>query len=87
MKTLNDMGLTSASHVETGFAGWKAEGLPIQTYDEWQAATKTLLQGLTQHERDAILGQNAERIYGIGASTSPANPRTTVSNTRSISRE
>jgi rhodanese-related sulfurtransferase len=40
VKTLNDMGLTRASHIETGFAGWKAEGLPIVTYDEWQAARK-----------------------------------------------
>lgn len=40
MKTLNDMGLTRASHIETGFAGWKTDGLPIQTYDEWQAARK-----------------------------------------------
>ena len=40
MKTLNDMGLTRASHIETGFGGWKAEGLPIVSYDEWRAARK-----------------------------------------------
>lgn len=38
MKTLNDMGLTRASHIEAGFHGWRAEGLPIVTYDEWRAA-------------------------------------------------
>ena len=38
MKTLNDMGLTTASHIETGFAGWKADGLATITYDEWSAA-------------------------------------------------
>ena len=37
MKTLNDMGFTNASHIETGFGGWKADGLPILTYDEWTA--------------------------------------------------
>jgi rhodanese-related sulfurtransferase len=40
VKTLNDMGLARASHIETGFAGWKAEGLPVLTYDEWEAARK-----------------------------------------------
>ncbi|WP_277619170.1 hypothetical protein [Ilumatobacter nonamiensis] len=38
MKTLNDMGLASASHIETGFHGWRDDGLPIVTYDEWTAA-------------------------------------------------
>jgi len=38
VKTLNDMGLTRASHIETGFSGWKADGLPIVSYEEWQAA-------------------------------------------------
>lgn len=40
MKTLQDMGLERAAHVETGFGGWKADGLPIETYEEWQAARK-----------------------------------------------
>jgi hypothetical protein len=31
------MGLTNASHIETGFGGWEADGLPVITYDEWQA--------------------------------------------------
>ena len=35
---LNDMGLTSASHIETGFGGWKADGLPIVDYEEWRSA-------------------------------------------------
>ena len=35
---LQDMGFANASHIETGFAGWKADGLPIVTYDEWSAA-------------------------------------------------
>ena len=37
MKTLTDMGFTRASHIETGFHGWKADGLPIIGYDEWRA--------------------------------------------------
>jgi rhodanese-related sulfurtransferase len=37
VKTLNDMGLTNASHIETGIVGWKADGLPIVTYEEWKA--------------------------------------------------
>ena len=36
MKTLNDMGLARASHIESGFNGWKADGLPIVAYDEWR---------------------------------------------------
>lgn len=38
MKTLQEMGLARATHIETGFAGWKADGLPIVTYEEWSAA-------------------------------------------------
>ena len=37
VKMLNDMGLTSASHIETGFGGWKADGLPIVDYEEWKS--------------------------------------------------
>lgn len=40
VKTLNDMGLERASHIETGFHGWKADGLPIIGYDGWQAARR-----------------------------------------------
>lgn len=36
MKTLDDMGLGRASHVVTGFQGWRDDGLPIVTYDEWK---------------------------------------------------
>lgn len=39
MKTLTDMGLTRASHIESGFSGWKDAGLPIVTYDEWREAS------------------------------------------------
>ncbi len=38
MKTLNDMGLTRATHIETGFNGWKADGFDVVSYDEWRAA-------------------------------------------------
>ena len=41
MKTLNDMGLKRASHIESGFNGWKADGLPIVTYDAWRAARES----------------------------------------------
>ncbi len=39
-KTLQDMGLERVSHVETGFTGWEADGLPVQPYDEWKAARR-----------------------------------------------
>lgn len=38
MKALNDMGLTKAAHIETGFKGWCDDGLPVVSYDEWQAS-------------------------------------------------
>ena len=38
MKTLNDMGMDRASHIETGFGGWRDAGLDVVTYDEWRAA-------------------------------------------------
>jgi rhodanese-related sulfurtransferase len=41
VKTLNDMGLTNASHIETGIVGWKADGLPIVSYEEWKAARES----------------------------------------------
>ena len=31
-KTLQDMGLPKVSHIVTGFAGWKEDGLPVQDY-------------------------------------------------------
>ncbi len=38
MKTLNDMGMDRASHIETGFGGWRDDGLEVQSYDEWKAS-------------------------------------------------
>jgi rhodanese-related sulfurtransferase len=38
VQTLNDMGLEQASHIESGFKGWEADGLPVVRYDEWKAA-------------------------------------------------
>ena len=36
-RTLTEMGLTRVSHIETGFGGWKADGLPVTDYDTWKA--------------------------------------------------
>ena len=36
MKTLNDMGMDRASHIETGFHGWRDDGLDVQPYEEWK---------------------------------------------------
>ena len=33
-KTLLDMGVPRVSHIDTGFAGWESDGLPVVTYDE-----------------------------------------------------
>jgi len=38
VKTLDDMGMNRASHIESGFGGWRNDGLDIDTYDEWKAA-------------------------------------------------
>ncbi|WP_370232186.1 amidohydrolase [Cognatishimia sp.] len=35
------------------------------TYDAWVEATDTLLQGLTQQQRDAVLGGNARKAYKL----------------------
>lgn len=40
-KTLQDMGLERVSHIESGFSGWQADGMPVQPYDEWNAARKS----------------------------------------------
>ena len=40
MKTLNDMGMERASHIETGFHGWRDAGLDVSSYDEWTASRK-----------------------------------------------
>ena len=36
-KLLADMGMERLSHVETGFAGWKADGMAVEDYDTWKA--------------------------------------------------
>uniref|UniRef100_E6QML1 Putative metal-dependent hydrolase n=1 Tax=mine drainage metagenome TaxID=410659 RepID=E6QML1_9ZZZZ len=35
------------------------------SYSRWFEAVNTLLAGLSVEERDAILGANAERVYGL----------------------
>ena len=35
-KTLLDMGVPRVSHIDTGFAGWEAGGLPVVTYDDFR---------------------------------------------------
>jgi rhodanese-related sulfurtransferase len=37
-KLLKDMGLPKVSHIESGFGGWKAAGLPVVDHDTWKAA-------------------------------------------------
>ena len=36
-KTLRDMGMERISHIESGFGGWKADDMPVETYEEWKA--------------------------------------------------
>ena len=36
-KTLKDMGMEKISHIETGFGGWQADEMPIETYEDWKA--------------------------------------------------
>ena len=36
-KTLKDMGMEKISHIETGFGGWQADEMPIESYEEWKA--------------------------------------------------
>jgi len=38
VKTLNDMGMSNASHIETGFSGWQADDLPTVSYEDWLAS-------------------------------------------------
>ncbi|MGA9278513.1 rhodanese-like domain-containing protein [Ilumatobacter sp.] len=40
VKTLDEMGLERAAHVETGFTGWKGDGLPVATMEEWKATRR-----------------------------------------------
>ena len=35
-KALQDMGLPKVSHIESGFGGWKEDGMPVVTYDEFR---------------------------------------------------
>jgi len=35
------------------------------TYADWDSASRVLLSGLSEHERTAILGGNAQRFYGL----------------------
>ena len=35
-KTLQDMGLAKVSHIETGFGGWRADGLEVVDYDTYR---------------------------------------------------
>lgn len=36
-KALQDMGLAKVSHIETGFGGWRGDGLPTVDYDTYRA--------------------------------------------------
>lgn len=36
-KALQDMGLEKVSHIETGFGGWRSDGLPTVDYDTYRA--------------------------------------------------
>jgi len=40
VQTLNDMGLAKASHIETGFKGWQADGLDVVTHADWMASRR-----------------------------------------------
>ena len=35
-KAVQDMGLEKVSHIETGFGGWKADGLEVVDYDTYR---------------------------------------------------
>ncbi len=36
--TLQQMGLEKVSHIETGFAGWSSDDLPVVDYQAWKAS-------------------------------------------------
>ena len=36
-KVAKDMGLEKVAHIETGFGGWKSDGMPVVDYDTWKA--------------------------------------------------
>ncbi|MCY3607193.1 MAG: rhodanese-like domain-containing protein [Acidimicrobiaceae bacterium] len=35
--TLQDMGMAKVSHIETGFAGWRADGFAVTDYDTFRS--------------------------------------------------
>ncbi len=35
--TMQDMGVEKVSHVETGFGGWRADGMPVTDYDTFRS--------------------------------------------------
>ena len=35
-KTLKDMGLPRVAHIDSGFNGWRTDGLPVIDYEEWR---------------------------------------------------
>ena len=35
--TMGDMGVEKVSHVETGFGGWRADGMPVTDYDTFRS--------------------------------------------------
>lgn len=37
-KQLQDMGMERVSHVESGYGGWRDDGLPVVSYEDWKAA-------------------------------------------------
>lgn len=34
--TLQQMGVSKVSHIETGFGGWRADGMPVSDYDTYK---------------------------------------------------
>ena len=40
-KALKDMGVPRVSHIETGFTGWRDDGLPLTDYEAWKASKPT----------------------------------------------
>ncbi len=38
-QTLKEMGMPKVSHIETGFGGWNADGMPVTDYEAWKASS------------------------------------------------
>ncbi len=36
-ETLQEMGMPKVSHVETGFGGWRGDGMPVADYETWKS--------------------------------------------------